>query len=202
MPTNCLLLCLYADTAVLSTEEEDEISALLTASIELNSKSVEITPEDTAWVDSCLVSDPQMSDESWDALREALLQTVTAQVEPDDEQPSNAQLNENAQENEEEEEETNEYAQVEQIEDEGDGGDTEGNEESLLGSQQDIESRDNIFKVWELEALEEEDEENELIKQLKKALTVSKFQSDKVLEEDELVAGMGELSLEPPPESS
>ena len=45
----------------------------------------------------------------------------------------------------------------------------------------------------------EEDKENELFKQLKKALMVSNFQgslqSDKVPEADELVAGMGGLSL-------
>ena len=58
---------------------------------------------------SRLVSDPQMSDDCWDTLREAPLQTLTAQVESDDEQPSNAQLSEIARGSEEEEEETNEH---------------------------------------------------------------------------------------------
>ena len=73
----------------------------------------------------------------------------------------------------------------------------------MLGSQQDIESHGNIFKVLQLE-VQEEDEENEQMNQLKKALIVRKFQgmshSDKVLEMDELVANMGDLSMEPPPE--
>jgi len=47
-------------------------------------------------------------------------------------------------------------------------------------------------------------EENEQMKQLKKALVVSKFQgmshSDMVVEVDDLVANMGDLLLEPPPE--
>ena len=195
---------LCTDVVAMSSEEE-KISALLTASIDLNSKSDEISPEDATWVDSCLVSNPQMSDDRWDTLREAILHTLTAQVESYDEQPSNSQLNEIAQGSEEEkEEETNEYAQVEQIVyTEGDDGDGEDNVESLLGSQQDIESRDSIFKVWELKP-QEEDEENELIKQLKKALMMSKFQdashSDKVLEVDKLVASIGDLSLEPRPE--
>ena len=89
----------------MSTEEENEISTLLTASIDLNSKSEKISPEDAAWVDSCLVFDHQMFDDSWDMLIKVLLQTYTAQVKSDYKQSSNAQLSEIAQRSEEEKEE-------------------------------------------------------------------------------------------------
>ena len=74
--TLCLLLCftvflfenfitlLCTDDVAMSIEEENEISTLLTASINLNSKSDEISPEDATWVDSFLVFNYQMSDDS------------------------------------------------------------------------------------------------------------------------------------------
>ncbi|XP_043712653.1 uncharacterized protein LOC122661352 [Telopea speciosissima] len=38
-----------------------------------------LSSEDVAWVDSCLVNDPELSDNDWDALKDALLDIVNSQ---------------------------------------------------------------------------------------------------------------------------
>ncbi|XP_020244998.1 uncharacterized protein LOC109823018 isoform X2 [Asparagus officinalis] len=178
--------------STVEADEGDAISVILKASIESNSKKSELSPEDAAWADSCLVSDPQLSQDNWDDLREALLEALSPRVVFDDEEEPKASINEIAEENiqarelaedeeaTEERKRTSEFAQGEAMHNTGD-----------------FESQDNIFKVWEIETTQE-DEENELIKQLKKALRESKFQDDKILEVDELIANMGDLSIEPP----
>lgn len=197
--TTCLLLCFTECNAFLTVdkhpEEGDEISAILAESIESSSKKAEISPEDAAWVDSCLILDPHCSDNSWDAMRENLLESLTARAVHDEP----GIVMEIAEPGEEAKETVEESVLVDEADGDEDG---EDNGENLVGSLEEIESRDNIFKLWELEVPEDEEDESELIKQLKKALTLTASKFEPPQREpaavDELAAALGDLLLEPP----
>lgn len=188
---------MYAHAADMQPAEGDEISAILTESIESNSKKDDILLEDAAWADSCLISDSQVSDGSWDALRAALFESLTARAAHNDQEPS-------------EEACAMEIAEPGEVACSDGGEEGEDSVEGLLGSQErEIESMDNVFKLWALETMEEE-EENELIKQLKKAFAETKFECRQQLpaatkfkcsqlqpaDVNELITDMGDLSLE------
>ncbi|KAG0502578.1 hypothetical protein HPP92_002650 [Vanilla planifolia] len=57
--------------------DDDEIG-LAAAFIQLEVGEDHISPEDLAWVDSCLVADPESAVERWADLKEALLDTISA----------------------------------------------------------------------------------------------------------------------------
>lgn len=57
---------------------EGSVSSLFTVSFDSNLSGDVLSAEDLAWVDSCLVKDPEAPDGNWDALRDALLEIVDA----------------------------------------------------------------------------------------------------------------------------
>ncbi|XP_077246448.1 uncharacterized protein LOC143886384 [Tasmannia lanceolata] len=172
----------------------------------------ELSPEDTAWVDSCLVKDPALSTDNWSALQDALLDILSSHTiyEPS----STVELNEIPEENDEYvptsyESETRQvrYCLRDDVlpncldlEENGD----DHTAELAIGSSENAEL-ENIFRVWDLDVTFEEDG---LVKQLKKALSESSRRvlpstpSDTVDTFDEqnfgdLVASMADLSLRP-----
>lgn len=58
---------------------ESSISFLILSSIESNQRGEVLSPEEDAWVDSCLIKDTEISDGSWDSLKDALLEIVSSQ---------------------------------------------------------------------------------------------------------------------------
>ncbi|KAK1322751.1 hypothetical protein QJS10_CPA02g01614 [Acorus calamus] len=160
--------------------------------------------EDEAWVDSCLAQDAELSDETWNSLKEALLDIISSQttVAPNNE-PSPAdgdamsEGNDNPALIEEEHEETN--VALRHIKD-----DFIPHSEDDTGPMSDIGSTENIFRVWDLEIPAEE--EDELVKQLNKALGETSTdapapklgdRSTSQYKIDDLVDGLADLSLKP-----
>lgn len=178
------------DVIGIIAENHDEISAVLAASIESSSKPVEISPEDASWVDSCFTSDF-----NWDTLKAALLESLDPPTNvSDDDGEYNSDI---VKEEYEEETKVEVYEVVhERVVDVGDD-----KNDIFLKFKQESDWRDDIFKVWDLEIDDElENEENELISQLNKALRVKKYQGLGQIdakEVDDLAANMGNLSLKP-----
>jgi hypothetical protein len=229
-------------------EMESSIPSLLLSL--MKSKQMEVlSAEDIAWVDSCLVKDPENSNGNWDSLKDALLEILSSQPESLD---SSASVSDGFPEGTDVEIlPSNEEAETVQFqgrtendlvlineEAKTDGFDfpielknntlqslafegnpflptyTEGLKESkgieskldLGSSAYEMEpSTGDIFRVWDLDIPAEEDE---LDKQLNKALAEISFESIpstsndsgvwKDLEEEplfNLIAGMADLSL-------
>ncbi|XP_008809093.2 uncharacterized protein LOC103720904 isoform X2 [Phoenix dactylifera] len=199
-------------------ELSDAISTVLSLSTKSDEKAEELSPEEAAWVDSCLVANPELSDDEWTELRDALLDTLSA-YPTSYETLSTANVNGTLDELKESNDEcayTGEEAEPALIHVEGhrlSEDDTQRDgaadvEASVVDIQEDIESRENIFKVWDLATPSpDEEDDDELIKQLKQLLAGSGLQdlsqplddpSTALSQEkvDELVAGMDDLSLE------
>ncbi|XP_031271711.1 uncharacterized protein LOC116130101 [Pistacia vera] len=58
---------------------EGSISSLIVESLQSNQSGDVLSPEDLAWVDSCLIKDAEVSDSSWNALKDALLEIVSSE---------------------------------------------------------------------------------------------------------------------------
>lgn len=58
---------------------EGHISSLIVESLQSNQSGDVLSPEDLAWVDSCLVKDAEVSDSGWNALKDALLEIVSSE---------------------------------------------------------------------------------------------------------------------------
>uniref|UniRef100_A0A7N0TX56 Uncharacterized protein n=1 Tax=Kalanchoe fedtschenkoi TaxID=63787 RepID=A0A7N0TX56_KALFE len=58
---------------------EGAVSSAILSSLEFNEGDVALSSEDLAWVDSCLVPDPDVPEGSWDSLRDALLDVLASQ---------------------------------------------------------------------------------------------------------------------------
>ncbi|XP_010927147.1 uncharacterized protein [Elaeis guineensis] len=197
-------------------ELSDAISTMLSLSTKSDDKAEELSPEEAAWVDSCLVSNPELSDDKWSELRDALLDTLSA-YPTSYETPSAANVDGTPDELKESKDEcayTGEEAEPTLIHVKGHhlAGDIQrdgaADVEASVDFQENIESRENIFKVWDLKTQSpDEEDDDELIKQLKKLLTGGSLQdlsqplddpSTALSQEkvDELVASMDDLSLE------
>ncbi|MCL7026268.1 hypothetical protein MKW94_019382 [Papaver nudicaule] len=201
-----------------------------------------LSPEDAAWVDSCLVNDAELTEDSWDAIKDALIDIVSLQTTS-----QNAPVSESDPMNEEYEDlataeflggteddhvPSNEKAKIEEllgITDEDDMvsiikkieaapfrdnlrkgffssyRDPEDTNVAVdVDSEDEIESSSkNIFKVWDLNTLTEEDE---LVQELRKALAGSCVEDATVSLDDSrngngeetldgLVSGLADLSL-------
>ncbi|OVA12880.1 hypothetical protein BVC80_1805g94 [Macleaya cordata] len=55
------------------------VSSLVSSSEEAKQSGDALSPEDAAWVDSCLVNDPEISDDNWNAFKDALLDILSLQ---------------------------------------------------------------------------------------------------------------------------
>jgi hypothetical protein len=61
-------------------EMETSISSLILSVMKSNQSEV-LSAEDIAWADSCLVKDPENSNDNWDSLKDALLEIFSSQPE-------------------------------------------------------------------------------------------------------------------------
>ncbi|KAF9602144.1 hypothetical protein IFM89_025311 [Coptis chinensis] len=68
----------------MSVEDDQVWRDLLSSIVSINftKSDVELSPEDAAWVDSCLVKDPELSDSSWNAMKDVLLDVVLTPENP------------------------------------------------------------------------------------------------------------------------
>ncbi|RWW49257.1 hypothetical protein BHE74_00044607 [Ensete ventricosum] len=188
-----------------SVELLDEISAVLQESIKSDEKTAELKPEEVAWVDSCLEFGPEMSDDKWISLKNALLDALSSY-------PTSYEATSPAMESNEHEEsvQASEVAAQDHVAEHQPSVETrkEAADVEVSVSQEEVESRESIFKVWDLETPAVEEEGDELIQQLKKLLTGSRegqeqpqpSNSSLALSQenaDELVTSMMDLSLKP-----
>ncbi|XP_042492998.1 uncharacterized protein LOC122072678 isoform X2 [Macadamia integrifolia] len=212
-----------------------------------------LSSEDVAWVDSCLVNDPELFDSDWDALKDALLDIVNSQsnshietleaengshsretsgellpmneddeagsasypegtgvyLVPSIEETKNAQFPDVTDDDlvpDSEKAETARYCSYVRSDflnphDAGENGD---DGVDLWSTNEFDSSSGDIFKVWDLDTPTEEDE---LVKQLKKALTESSLRATPSTPDggtdsneealDDLIAGIADLSLHP-----
>jgi len=83
-----------AMTAGDSEMVQGSISSVLVDSLESNENGDALSPEDVAWVDSCLVKDPEISDGTdWSSLKDVLLEILSLQPEShDSSEPGNDDL--------------------------------------------------------------------------------------------------------------
>jgi len=82
-----------AMTAGDSEMVQGSISSVLVDSLESNENGDALSPEDVAWVDSCLVKDPEISDGDWSSLKDVLLEILSLQPEShDSSEPGNDDL--------------------------------------------------------------------------------------------------------------
>ncbi|XP_073267454.1 uncharacterized protein [Populus alba] len=207
---------------------EGSISSVLVDSLESNKNGDALSPEDVAWADSCLVKDDEISDGDWSSLKDVLLEILSLQPEshdsskpgtddlpraadvlmlPSDEavnlQSSVVIDNEFFQEDFSETSLKHAFSPNYKEDDDSKMSLPDGSGLDMAFSAYDTEpSTEDIFKVWDLGI---PDEEDELVKQLNKALSEnpahSTPQSDDsggLKEEslDSLVNGIAELSLD------
>ncbi|KAK9905146.1 hypothetical protein M0R45_000482 [Rubus argutus] len=170
---------------------ENSIPSLIKDSLDSIQKGKVGSPEDIAWVDSCLIKESDISDDNWDSLKAAVVEILNFQPESlsssslvreelettDDDIP----IRENANDLQSFTFEGNPFLP-------GYKDDLEVTENLELGVDMgswasDIEpSTEDIFRVWNLEVPVEEDD---FVKQLNNALE----------DVDDLVAGIADLSL-------
>ncbi|KAF6160541.1 hypothetical protein GIB67_019481 [Kingdonia uniflora] len=60
-------------------EAQDDVWQAFVSSLVLTDDGDALSPEEAFWVDSCLVEDPELSDSSWNAVRDTLLDVLIAQ---------------------------------------------------------------------------------------------------------------------------
>ncbi|KAL2469330.1 uncharacterized protein Fot_50906 [Forsythia ovata] len=58
---------------------ESSVSSLSLNSVEIEHSGSVLSPEDVAWVDSCLIKDPLILENGWNSLKDALLETLGSQ---------------------------------------------------------------------------------------------------------------------------
>ncbi|KAF7083315.1 hypothetical protein CFC21_087122 [Triticum aestivum] len=220
------------------TSGSDDFLPAILESIKSNEKEVELSPEEAAWADSCFVQTSELSDEDWGALKQALLDSLQEPIEGSrdttevmldqgthalseaeshslhvekDAQDDNVEMEQQG--NSDDDKDATEVGDVTNV---IRGADEHGRQmdgytaDELVSSEviEQAESRDSIFKVWDLDVSFSEDEsELELIKDLKKLLKCKPQDATypppgdaaKALSEinvDELVASLSNLSLQ------
>lgn len=206
-----------------------------------------LSPEDAAWVDSCLLNDAELSEDSWDAIKDVLIDIVSLQTTSQNAPVSETvEVYDNSDPMNEEYEDlgtakflgriedgyvpSNERAKIEELLGITDDDDMvsimkkieaapfrDNSRKGFFSSYRDLDDTDvaadvdsedeiespseNIFKVWDLNTLTEEDE---LVQELRKALAGSCVEDatvslDDSLNEEEtlasLVSGLSDLSL-------
>uniref|UniRef100_A0A453N790 Uncharacterized protein n=1 Tax=Aegilops tauschii subsp. strangulata TaxID=200361 RepID=A0A453N790_AEGTS len=197
------------------TPGSDDFLPAILESIKSNEKEVELSPEEAAWADSCFVQTSELSDEDWGALKQALLDSLQEPTEGSRDtteviQDDNVEMEQQGNSDDDKDAEVGDVTNVIR------GADEHGRQmdgytaDELVSSEviEQAESRDSIFKVWDLDVSFSEDEsELELIKDLKKLLKGKPQDATypppgdaaKALSEinvDELVAGLSNLSLQ------
>ncbi|TVU30117.1 hypothetical protein EJB05_21724, partial [Eragrostis curvula] len=225
----------------LEASESDDILPAILEAIKSNEKAVELSPEEAAWADSCFVKASELSDDDWGAMRNALLDALGKPVEsPNDQEGihaiSEGELHtlhaENVLEHEDvhmeqrnNNDEDKDSTEAREIADVIRGADERGLQmdnhatkpedgDEMISSEvlEETESRDSIFKVWDLQLSPSDDDgELELIKDLNKLLKDKEISPEAVypppssddamkplsqISMDELVAGLSDLSIQ------
>jgi hypothetical protein len=229
----------------LEASESDDILPAILEAMKSNERAVELSPEEAAWADSCFVKTSELPDDDWGAMRNALLDALVNQMEsPYDQEGIQAVSEEKPRSIHAQNVSKHEDVHMEQRSNSNDGKDIieacetadvirgpdehgkqmdnyatkseNGDEWTLSEFLEGTESRDSIFKVWDLElSFSDDDGELELIKDLKKLLKKNKDKenspeavypppppSDDAMKPlsqisiDELVAGMSVLSIQ------
>ncbi|KAK3157939.1 hypothetical protein QOZ80_2AG0130520 [Eleusine coracana subsp. coracana] len=225
-----------------ASESDDFLPALLEA-INSNEKAVELPPVEAAWADSCLVKTSELSDDDWGAMKNALLDALEKPMESLYDQEAIQAISErkphsihaenvSKPEDVHMEQRSNSDDDKDSIEDCEIAGVIRGadehgrqmdsyaakpeNGDELVSFEvlEETESRDSIFKVWDLElSFSDDDGDLELIKVLKKLLDDKEKEtspeaafppppSDDAMKPlsqismDELVAGLSDLSIQ------
>jgi hypothetical protein len=220
------------------------LPAILEA-IKSNEKAVELSPEEAAWADSCFMKTSELSDDDWGAMKDALLDALEKPMEslydqegiqPVSEEKTHSIHAENVSKHEDvhmgqrsnsdDDKDSVEACEIADVirgaEEHGKRMDNyatkpeDGNGLVSFEVLEETQSRDTIFKVWDLElSFSDDDDELELIKDLKKLLkgnckdkesspqaVYPPPSSDDAMKPwsqismDELVAGMSDLSIQ------
>lgn len=214
-----------------SFEFSDDIISLLPEMLKSNEKTIVLTPEEVTWVDSCFAFGPESSDEKWMALRGAFVdalnsypiyhETPSSVIESNEDrvlvEASKVIEQRDVTDHDLPEEMQTEFAtsidksshltifkvQDDHIIRHNPSTDTENSIDPVSTTEEVTESRESVFKVWDLETSVEE-EEDELITQLNKLLSGSRLRQPRdtslyVSEEnvDELISSFFDLSLKP-----
>ncbi|XP_068640602.1 uncharacterized protein [Aristolochia californica] len=197
-------------TALEDSEPQDFISSLIPDFGMANISSDLISSEDAAWVDSCFISNFELQESSLDLLKDALLHIVdpeiTSSSRPSIDESKNISARRDDKilikgEPEATKVPTNGDLELSQIHEDMqydlmsaflDLDDIESAEEISFGSIEDLESPENIFRVWDLETQFEEDE---VAIDLNRVITerAPSFASPEI---ENLIAGMTYLSVE------
>ncbi|KAF2322823.1 hypothetical protein GH714_031102 [Hevea brasiliensis] len=76
----------YKYLAMASNDDivEGSISTLLIDSLRTNQNGDALSPEEIAWVDSCLIKDPEISDGDWSSMKDALIEILGLQPDSHD----------------------------------------------------------------------------------------------------------------------
>ncbi|KAL5713575.1 hypothetical protein ACHQM5_015638 [Ranunculus cassubicifolius] len=188
-----------------------------------------LSPEDAAWVDSCLVKDTKLSDNTWDTMKGVLLDIITPETPPDhsssvaEDDPSMEGTSTDILMSEVpgpvdenyftvSDKDNSGFAQGFLLSDklkyrERNKGKKVEDEPEVSPADETELSHDDIFKVWDLNTPLED--EVELVKQLEKAIEES-LPTTKPLDNDDsigldlgaldsIISGLADLSLHPLP---
>ncbi|KAJ6346091.1 hypothetical protein OIU78_008680 [Salix suchowensis] len=160
---------------------EGSISSILVDSLESNKNGDALSPEDVAWVDSCLVNDREISDGDWSSLKDVLVEILSLQPEShDSSEPGTDDLPR--------------AADVLML-----PSDEAVNLQSSVVTDYEVEDMIRShqlrisLKVWDLDI---PDEEDELVKQLNKALSENPAQSTPPSDDSGVLKDLKEESLD------
>ncbi|XP_062219035.1 uncharacterized protein LOC133918920 [Phragmites australis] len=223
----------------LEASESDNILPAILEAIKSNEKAVELSPEEAAWADSCFLQTSELSDDDWGLMRNVLLDALDKPMESPydtseavhDHAISEASLHaENVfhhddvhMEQRDNSDDDKDSTQACEFADVIRGADEHGKKMDSYAAKpeasdelaspevlEQTDSRDSIFKVWDLElSFSDDDGELELIKDLNKLLEEKDSPPQVVhpppedaakhlsqINIDELVAGLSDLSIQ------
>ncbi|KAK8939468.1 hypothetical protein KSP40_PGU016136 [Platanthera guangdongensis] len=164
-----------------------------------------VSSEDLTWADSCLVADAELPTETWISLKEALLDSITAFATCYEEKSAARNGEDGAGEERQMELDEDPVAVYKDSDTDDDDEKDDGGEVEIGDINKDSESRESIFRVWDLRVVEEEDV---FLTELKRAVAESIIREKQRLRADEasivgdegldeLISSMGDLALEP-----
>ncbi|KAL4390680.1 hypothetical protein AHAS_Ahas03G0169300 [Arachis hypogaea] len=174
-----------------------------------------VSPEDLAWIDSCLTEDLNVPESSWIHVKNALLEIISSQpqsfytgIEDTEIPPSAVEINQKSStyhvNHSLEPSSTSDVNPLTLAAENSKENETFDFRINLDSSAYDVEDMsENIFKIWDLDV---QSEEGELVKQLEKALSESPLQMAPSSSEnsgkwkdfslDDLIGGMTDLSID------
>ncbi|KAL0348450.1 UNVERIFIED_CONTAM: hypothetical protein Sangu_1072800 [Sesamum angustifolium] len=190
---------------------EGFVSPLGISSIKSEQDGEMLSAEDVAWADSCLTKDPEVLDNGWDSMKEALLETLSVQhdssaheedkfsEQPKMETSSSIELTDDI----------NNSSKPDVSTTASNGKQNQAAEDLFVQELQLDLSTEDIFKVWDLNIPPEDDDD--LTKRLHKALEQNSSEPTTSVSDhskawkglngdeslDDLISGIADLSLSP-----